>query len=112
MPNNHRNHRTTKPSAAKSLREVEFRFESPNAKSVHLAGDFNEWATNSLPLRKESPGQWRARAAHARAASIPLRRGRSLGGRPDRLPSRGQSVRFVQLRNSGAVNATALEGDN
>ena len=61
MPNNHRNHRTTKPSAAKSLREVEFCFESPTAKSVHLAGDFNEWATNSLPLRKEASGQWRAR---------------------------------------------------
>lgn len=61
MPNNHRNHRTTKPSAVKSLREVEFRFESPTAKSVHLAGDFNEWATNSLPLRRETNGHWRVR---------------------------------------------------
>lgn len=61
MANNHHNHRTSKPSAAKSLREVEFCFESATAKTVHLAGDFNKWATDSLPLRKDSSGHWRVR---------------------------------------------------
>jgi 1,4-alpha-glucan branching enzyme len=61
MANNHRNHRTTKPSAVRSLREVEFHFESATAKSVHLAGAFNEWATGSLPLRRKTNGHWRVR---------------------------------------------------
>lgn len=61
MANNHRNHRTSKPSSVNGLREVEFHFESATAKSVHLAGDFNEWATGSLPLRRETNGHWRVR---------------------------------------------------
>lgn len=42
------------------MRKVEFSLETANARSVHLAGDFNNWAVNALPLQQESQGRWRA----------------------------------------------------
>jgi 1,4-alpha-glucan branching enzyme len=41
--------------------EVEFVYESPIAKEVYLAGDFNDWSFNSLPMRKAEDGKWRIR---------------------------------------------------
>ncbi len=52
-----------KPSAASSEKfiEVEFVYESPTAKEVFVAGDFNNWSFNSLPMRKAEDGDWRSR---------------------------------------------------
>jgi len=40
---------------------VEFRFYRPAAGAVHLAGDFNNWRDNDLPMAREADGTWRAR---------------------------------------------------
>ena len=47
-----------KPSAASPEKfiEVEFVYESPTAKEVCLAGDFNDWSSNGLPMRKAEEG--------------------------------------------------------
>jgi len=37
----------------KNRRRVTFQVHAPGACGVFLAGDFNSWDTNSLPLRKE-----------------------------------------------------------
>lgn len=43
------------------LREVQFRYESSTAKAVFLAGDFNGWSFDSLPLRLNGDGLWHAK---------------------------------------------------
>ena len=40
---------------------VEFRFFRPAARCVHLAGDFNGWRQNELPMIKDDQGYWFAR---------------------------------------------------
>ena len=39
---------------------VEFRFYRPDAKQVHLAGDFNDWRQAPLPMVRTSDGYWSA----------------------------------------------------
>jgi 1,4-alpha-glucan branching enzyme len=38
-----------------------FEFFRPQAKSVHIAGDFNGWKENDLPMVRTSAGYWYAR---------------------------------------------------
>ena len=42
-----------------------FSFKAPTAHSVLLAGDFTQWMSNPIPLRKQSGGVWRATASLA-----------------------------------------------
>ena len=56
--------RGKKKSAAKKkenleLKEVEFSFYAPEAREVFLVGEFNQWDTRSLPMRKDEEGIWR-----------------------------------------------------
>lgn len=46
------------PSPLLDLRFVEFALRSPAAKEVRLAGDFNRWQPQSLPLRRDRKGEW------------------------------------------------------
>lgn len=59
MSKNRRYHRMSGQAQVTGLREVEFVLETTNARSVHLAGDFNNWDVSGLPLQMESPGRWR-----------------------------------------------------
>lgn len=40
---------------------VEFSFFRPQADAVHIAGEFNDWRDNELPMSCTSEGYWRAR---------------------------------------------------
>ena len=40
---------------------VEFTFCAPEAKTVFLAGEFNHWDTQALPMNKDRDGIWRAK---------------------------------------------------
>jgi len=39
--------------------KVEFSFYAPNAKEVCLAGEFNNWNSNSLPMKQNKQGMWK-----------------------------------------------------
>jgi 1,4-alpha-glucan branching enzyme len=41
-------------------KEVEFIFHSPNALKVFLAGEFNSWEAESLPMQKYKEDLWEA----------------------------------------------------
>jgi len=41
-------------------KDVEFVFRSPNAKKVYLAGEFNSWEAESLPMKKYTEDAWEA----------------------------------------------------
>jgi 1,4-alpha-glucan branching enzyme len=41
--------------------EARFRFFRPSASAVHLAGDFNGWRTDQLPMHRAPDGYWEAR---------------------------------------------------
>ena len=36
-----------------------FKFMAPEAQSVLLAGDFNDWEVNPHPLKKDNKGNWK-----------------------------------------------------
>ncbi len=38
-------------------KRITFKFHSPDAKSVHLAGNFNDWNTSSHPLDRVKTGE-------------------------------------------------------
>ena len=40
---------------------VEFEFFRPGASQVHLAGDFNDWREDSLPMTPVGNGYWTAK---------------------------------------------------
>jgi 1,4-alpha-glucan branching enzyme len=40
---------------------VEFTFRAPEVREVFLAGEFNGWDTESLPMKKSKGGVWKAK---------------------------------------------------
>jgi len=48
-------------SCAKKVvkKRVDFEFYAPEANSVNLAGDFNNWDMNSTSLKKDKKGIWK-----------------------------------------------------
>jgi 1,4-alpha-glucan branching enzyme len=41
------------------LLDEEFTFYAPDAKDVYLAGEFNNWNTRSIPMKKNKDGFWK-----------------------------------------------------
>lgn len=54
-------------SAHRNLRSVRFFCRAPQAQSVSLVGDFNEWNSATHPMRQSPDGSW--------YASVDLRHG-------------------------------------
>jgi 1,4-alpha-glucan branching enzyme len=48
-----------KSEATKKSRKVGFSLSSPQAQSVFLAGNFNQWNLSSHPLSLNNEGMWR-----------------------------------------------------
>jgi len=42
-------------------RRVHLSFDVPEAREVYVAGDFNSWDTQSLPMKKTKEGVWKAK---------------------------------------------------
>jgi 1,4-alpha-glucan branching enzyme len=50
---------TASPYSAKSMaKPVNFYYTRPQARSVYLIGDFNDWDPNSLPMQRRVDGWW------------------------------------------------------
>ena len=45
-------------SANPSAKPINFYYAVPEAKSVHLMGDFNNWNPKSLPMQRRADGWW------------------------------------------------------
>jgi 1,4-alpha-glucan branching enzyme len=43
------------------MKTVEFTFRAPDAKEVFLAGEFNAWDNQSLPMKKSKNGVWKTK---------------------------------------------------
>jgi len=41
-----------------TLHSVAFSFRAPEAKSAFLAGSFNDWSADALPMHKDATGNW------------------------------------------------------
>ena len=48
-----------KPKATEKVKKTEFNLSAPLARSVFIAGDFNQWNLSSLPLIMDDKGIWR-----------------------------------------------------
>lgn len=46
--------------AVAARRGVRFVFRALDAKEVYLTGEFNNWDTRSLPMKKRKGGEWQA----------------------------------------------------
>ncbi len=51
--------KSSKKNSSKS-RNVIFHLSAPEANAVTLAGDFNGWDVNSLPMKRDRQGTWKA----------------------------------------------------
>ena len=50
----------SKPYSAKNIvKPIPFCFVAPQARAVHLAGDFNDWHPDAHPMRRQVDGAWR-----------------------------------------------------
>ena len=50
--------RTSPYSARNVAKPVNFYYAKPDAGSVNLMGDFNDWNPNSLPMQRRVDGWW------------------------------------------------------
>ena len=48
-----------KPKSTEKARKTEFFLSAPQARSVSIAGDFNQWDTFSHSLKQDRKGVWR-----------------------------------------------------
>jgi len=48
-----------KTMGSKQVRKTEFKLSAPQAESVFIAGDFNQWNPSSHPLKADANGTWR-----------------------------------------------------
>jgi 1,4-alpha-glucan branching enzyme len=59
------NNRINRKGTSKSMKEIqesaEFSFFSPGAINVYVAGEFNGWDSQLLPMKKDRDGIWRAK---------------------------------------------------
>ena len=59
------NNRINKGVKSKSIKKIqenmEFNFFSPGATNVYVAGEFNAWDTQALPMKKGEDGIWRSK---------------------------------------------------
>ncbi len=44
--------------AVKTLKKQTFRLTSPDAQRVLLVGDFTQWQTGAIPMKKDGNGVW------------------------------------------------------
>ena len=46
-------------SSRSNSRQVEFTIAAPDAKNVSIAGQFNDWNAQAMPMKKEKNGLWK-----------------------------------------------------
>ena len=51
----------TKPIGKGNAQDIELTFYAPQANKIFLAGTFNDWSTNTLPMKKGKDGVWRVK---------------------------------------------------
>ena len=44
--------------AGNRRKRIYFKIEAPDADTVHLCGDFNDWAPEARPLKRNQKGEW------------------------------------------------------
>ena len=52
---------TSKKKEKSVEKTVDFALRAPEARKVFLAGEFNSWDTQSLPMKKSKGGIWKAK---------------------------------------------------
>lgn len=50
----------TKGNNTRADKNVEITFYAPEATQVYVAGEFNQWDTRALPMKKDKDGVWKA----------------------------------------------------
>lgn len=48
-----------KPKVTEKIKKTGFSLSAPQAQSVFLSGDFNQWDLSSHPLKRDKNGMWK-----------------------------------------------------
>ncbi len=48
-----------KPKVTEKVKRTEFSLSAPQAQSVFLSGNFNQWDLSSHPLKRDKNGMWK-----------------------------------------------------
>ena len=51
----------SRSKTSSAMQEVEFTLYAPDANKVCIAGQFNDWNTKSMPMKKSKDGKWRVK---------------------------------------------------
>jgi len=55
------NEKSVRQEPVKNGKTVEFSLQAPEAKEVFVAGEFNQWHGQSMPMKKGKNGTWKAK---------------------------------------------------
>ena len=61
MPASRRRNHKTEPGTNTRPVEVELTCEAPQAETVFVAGDFNQWRADDLRMRQDETGTWKVK---------------------------------------------------
>ena len=51
----------SRSKTSSAMQEGEFTIDAPDANKVCIAGQFNDWNTKSMPMKKSKDGKWRVK---------------------------------------------------
>ncbi len=57
------NEKSVQQETIKNEKKVEFSLQAPEAKEVFIAGEFNQWDAQSLPMKRGRDGNWKIRTS-------------------------------------------------
>lgn len=57
------NERSVQQETVKNRKTMEFSFQAPEAKEVFVAGEFNQWDAQSMPMKKGKNGNWKIKTS-------------------------------------------------
>ncbi|NWG01285.1 MAG: isoamylase early set domain-containing protein [Syntrophaceae bacterium] len=59
VQNDEKKEKGNKSKESRVKKKVDFGLYAPEAREVFLAGDFNQWETQSLPMKRDKQGIWK-----------------------------------------------------
>jgi 1,4-alpha-glucan branching enzyme len=57
------NEKSLQQETLKNDKTVEFSLQAPEAKEVFLAGEFNHWDAQSMPMKRGKDGSWKVKTS-------------------------------------------------
>jgi hypothetical protein len=94
-----------KAPKGKKAKKVIFSFSEPEAGTVFLGGDFNDWDQTKHPMKKDKKGVWKVSQSRSWDLSVQVLCGRRVADRSSLFRFCGESLRGGELCQEGRMRA-------